>query len=139
MFAPNLRDLSVKSAKKLEDVINKEKSRHGEKSGIVPFRRLEFLLLGDLPELKNIYWNSLPFPCLKRMDIIRCPNLKKLPLDSQSGKHGGNGVIIRYTVKEWIETVEWIDEATKTRFLRSCLHVSETPNQDNQPHSSVPT
>ncbi|XP_009103983.2 LOW QUALITY PROTEIN: putative disease resistance protein At1g63350 [Brassica rapa] len=139
MFAPNLRDLSVKSAKKLEDVINKEKSRHGEKSGIVPFRRLEFLLLGDLPELKNIYWNSLPFPCLKRMDIIRCPNLKKLPLDSQSGKHGGNGVIIRYTVKEWIETVEWIDEATKTRFLRSCLHVSETQNQDNQPHSSVPT
>ncbi|RID79785.1 hypothetical protein BRARA_A02495, partial [Brassica rapa] len=122
MFAPNLRDLSVKSAKKLEDVINKEKSRHGEKSGIVPFRRLEFLLLGDLPELKNIYWNSLPFPCLKRMDIIRCPNLKKLPLDSQSGKHGGNGVIIRYTVKEWIETVEWIDEATKTRFLHSCLH-----------------
>ncbi|KAF3602473.1 hypothetical protein F2Q69_00036757 [Brassica cretica] len=139
MFAPNLRVLSVQFAKKL-DVINKEKSRHGgEKSGIVPFRRLEFLLLGDLPELKNIYWNPLPFPCLKRIDIIRCPNLKKLPLDSQSGKHGGNGVIIRYTVKEWIETVEWIDEATKTRFLRSCLHVCETPNQDNQPHSSVPT
>ncbi|KAH0903613.1 hypothetical protein HID58_043116 [Brassica napus] len=140
MFAPNLRVLSVQFAKQLEDVINKEKSRHGgEKSGIVPFRRLEFLLLGDLPELKNIYWNPLPFPCLKRIDIIRCPNLKKLPLDSQSGKHGGNGVIIRYTVKEWIETVEWIDEATKTRFLRSCLHVCETPNQDNQPHSSVPT
>ena len=95
MFAPNLRVLSVQFAKQLEDVINKEKGRQGEKSGIVPFRRLEFLLLGDLPELKNIYWNPLPFPCLKRIDIIRCPNLKKLPLDSQSGKHGGNGVIIK--------------------------------------------
>ncbi|KAF3531129.1 hypothetical protein DY000_02041320 [Brassica cretica] len=139
MFAPNLRVLSVQFAKQLEDVINKEKGRQGEKSGIVPFRRLEFLSLSDLPEMRNIYWNPLPFPCLKRIDINRCPNLKKLPLDSQSGKLGGNGVIIRYTVKEWIEAVEWIDEATKTRFLRSCLHICETPNQDNQPHSSVPT
>ncbi|CAF2075757.1 hypothetical protein Bca52824_086841 [Brassica carinata] len=139
MFAPNLRVLSVQFAKQLEDVINKEKSRHGEKSRIVPFRRLEYLLLGDLPELKNIYWNPLPFPCLKRIDIIECPNLKKLPLDSQSGKLGGNRVIIRYTEKEWIETVEWEDEATKIRFLRSCLHVCETQNQDQQTHSSVPT
>ncbi|KAG2317163.1 hypothetical protein Bca52824_020285 [Brassica carinata] len=138
MFAPNLRVLSVQFAKQLEDIINKEKGQQGEKSGIVPFQRLEFLTLGDLPELKNIYWNPLPFPCLKRVDVIECPNLKKLPLNSQSGKHGENGVIIRYTEKEWIETMEWEDEATKTRFLLSCLHVCETANQDQQPHSSVP-
>lgn len=136
MFAPNLRVLYVQFAKQLEDLINKEKGGQDKKSGIVPFRRLEFLLLGDLPELKNIYWNPLPFPCLKRIDIIRCPNLKKLPLDSQSGNHGENGVIIRYTEKEWIETVEWENEATETHFLPSCLHVCERSNQDPQSHSS---
>ncbi|ESQ29404.1 hypothetical protein EUTSA_v10023255mg [Eutrema salsugineum] len=120
MFAPNLRTLSVGSANQLEDIINKEKSCQGENSGMVPFRKLVSLTLCDLPMLKSIYWSPLPFPCLKRIDVIRCPNLNKLPLDSQSGT---NGLVIRYTVKEWIECVEWEDEATKTRFLLSCLHV----------------
>ncbi|CAH8353018.1 unnamed protein product [Eruca vesicaria subsp. sativa] len=121
MFAPNLRILSVQIANQLEDIINKDKGGQGEKSGIVPFRRLEFLTLAQLPKLKNIYWSPLPFPYLKRIDVISCPNLKQLPLNSQSGKYGEDGLIIRYTVKEWIETVEWEDDATKTRFFRANL------------------
>ncbi|KAF8114226.1 hypothetical protein N665_0040s0081 [Sinapis alba] len=139
MFAPNLRILNVQSANQLEDIVNKEKVGQGEKSGIVPFQRLEFLTLGDLPKLKNIYWRPLPFPYLKRIDVIICPNLKRLPLDSQSGQHGKDGIIIRYTVKEWLESMEWEDEATKTRFLRLCLHLQGTPSPDQQQSSSVPT
>ncbi|KAL0736928.1 hypothetical protein Bca4012_013138 [Brassica carinata] len=77
--------------------------------------------------------------CLKRIYVIICPNLNKLPLDSQSGQHGEDGIVIRYTVKEWLESLEWEDEATKTRFLLLCLHVRETPNPDQQQCSSVPT
>ncbi|AAF34847.1 hypothetical protein; 11196-13892 [Arabidopsis thaliana] len=117
MFAPNLKRLHVVSSNQLEDIINKEKAHDGEKSGIVPFPKLNELHLYNLRELKNIYWSPLPFPCLEKINVMGCPNLKKLPLDSKSGKHGGNGLIITHREMEWITRVEWEDEATKTRFL----------------------
>ncbi|CAA7029589.1 unnamed protein product [Microthlaspi erraticum] len=123
MFAPNLRTLVVNIANQLEDIISKEKVCEGDKSGMVPFQKLVTLVLVDLPELKSIYWRHLPFPCLKRFDVFGCSKLKKLPLDSQSGMHGENGLIIRYKEKEWIENVEWEDEATKKWFLHSSSQV----------------
>ncbi|KFK40143.1 hypothetical protein AALP_AA3G336200 [Arabis alpina] len=119
MFAPNLKDLHVVDASQLEDIINKEKACES-----VPFPKLIYLTLCNLPELGNIYWSPLPLPCLKQIDVAICPNLKKLPLDSQSGMHGEKGLVIRYREKTWIEAVEWHDEATKTRFLSSCEQVS---------------
>ncbi|CAN7026037.1 unnamed protein product [Brassica oleracea var. botrytis] len=123
MFAPSLKSLVVRYANKLEDVINNEKACEGEKSGIVPFPNLNRLVLDSLPKLKNIHWSPLPFPCLMRIDVFRCPNLRKLPLDSRSGMHGENAFTLRYTEKEWIDGVEWEDEATKTRFLLSTLQI----------------
>ncbi|KAG7658203.1 FAD/NAD(P)-binding domain superfamily [Arabidopsis suecica] len=120
IFAPRLRSLSVVFAEDLEDIINQEKACEGEKSGIVPFPELKYLRLGDLPKLKNIYRRPLPFLCLEKITIEECPNLRKLPLDSTSGKQGDNGCIIRYTDQRWIEGVKWADEATKKRFLPSC-------------------
>ena len=117
MFAPNLKRLHVVSSNQLEDIINTEKAHDGEKSGIVPFPKLNELHLYNLRELKNIYWSPLPFPCLEKINVMGCPNLKKLPLDSKSGKHGGNGLIITHREMKWITRVEWEDEATKTRFL----------------------
>ncbi|ESQ29136.1 hypothetical protein EUTSA_v10023263mg [Eutrema salsugineum] len=126
MFAPNLKSLTVFESPELEDIIHKEKACEGKESEIDPFRKLISLELCDLPELKNIYWSPLCFPCLERIDVTNCPNLKKLPLDSQSGTHAGNGLIIRYKEKEWFDGVEWEDEATKTRFLlSSCPQPSE--------------
>ncbi|KAJ4877352.1 Disease resistance protein (NBS-LRR class) family [Raphanus sativus] len=123
MFASNLRELDVLGAKELKDIINKEKASKGEDSGIVPFPKLILLRLDSLPELNNIHWKPLPFPCLKEIRVTGCPNLRKLPLDSRSGKHGENGLFISYSRKERIEYLEWKDEATKTRFLSSCKKI----------------
>ncbi|CAA0312006.1 unnamed protein product [Arabidopsis thaliana] len=123
IFAPRLRSLSVVYAKDLEDIINQEKACEGEKSGIVPFPELKYLRLGDLPKLKNIYRRPLPFLCLEKITIEECPNLRKLPLDSRSGKQGENGCTIRYKDSRWLEGVKWADEATEKRFLPLCRRV----------------
>jgi disease resistance protein RPS2 len=122
IFAPKLRSLSVVDAKDLEDIINEEKACEGEDSGIVPFPELKYLNLDDLPKLKNIYRRPLPFLCLEKITIGECPNLRKLPLDSRSGKQGENGCIIHYKDSRWLKGVKWADEATKKRFLPSCEH-----------------
>ncbi|KFK40577.1 hypothetical protein AALP_AA2G014300 [Arabis alpina] len=123
MFAPNIKVLTVGFVNQLEDIINKEKACGGEASGIIPFPRLINLTLDILPKLKNIYWRPLPLPCLKQIDVHKCPNLKKLPFDSHSGAHGEKGLVIRYREKEWIEGVEWEDQATETHFLSSCKKI----------------
>ncbi|CAH8256100.1 unnamed protein product [Arabidopsis lyrata] len=120
MFAPNLRKLYVSGANELEDIINKEKACEVQISGIVPFQKLKELILFQLGWLKNIYWSPLPFPCLQTVKVKRCQNLRKLPLNSKSGKQGDNGLVITYDETRWIEGVEWEDEATKIRFLSSC-------------------
>ncbi|XP_010418251.1 PREDICTED: probable disease resistance protein At1g63360 [Camelina sativa] len=122
MFAPNLRTLRIAGIKDIEDIINKEKACEVEESGNVPFQKLNDLSLEYLPKLKNIYWSPVPFPCLEEIYVWGCPNLKKLPLHSKSGKQGVNGCIIRYKSPGWIKDVEWEDQATKLRFLSSsCL------------------
>ncbi|EOA33613.1 hypothetical protein CARUB_v10019764mg [Capsella rubella] len=120
MFAPNLRVLGIFDAKDMEDIINRENACECEESVNIPFQKLNFLRLGYLPKLKNIYWSPLPFPCLEKIEVRNCPNLKKLPLDSKSGKQGENGCIIHYESPRWIKDVQWEDEATKIRFLSSC-------------------
>ncbi|KAG2327217.1 hypothetical protein Bca52824_009945 [Brassica carinata] len=121
MFAPNLKVLFVRGADELEDMIHKEKTIACEESGIVPFRKLEALRLIDLPELKKIYWRPLPFPCLTEFTVKRCPKLRKLPLSCKSGTSGEKGLVIKYGERGWLEGVEWEDEATKARFLPSCI------------------
>ncbi|CAA7034243.1 unnamed protein product [Microthlaspi erraticum] len=123
MFASNLKELEVRNADQLEDIINEKKACEGGESGIVPFPKLVSLKLRNLRELTNIYWSPLRFPCLKKFEVIECPYLKKLPLDSQSGIHGENELVVGYREESWIVRVEWEDEATKTRFLSSCKYV----------------
>ncbi|CAL9237738.1 unnamed protein product [Arabidopsis halleri] len=117
MFAPNLRKLCVEDGEDLEYIINKEKACEVQISGIVPFQKLKYLVLTKLPKLKNIYWSPLPFPCLHTVKVNGCQNLRKLPLNSKSGKQGIDGLVIQYGETRWIEGVEWEDEATKIRFF----------------------
>ncbi|XP_013613825.1 PREDICTED: disease resistance protein RPS5-like [Brassica oleracea var. oleracea] len=123
LFAPNLKALYVVSSAQVEDIISKEKAANiltEEVGTIIPFRKLEHFQVNSLPQLKSIYWNPLPFPRLRNFSIVMCPNLRKLPLNSRSGSSfEGEELVIHNGEQEWIDKVEWEDEATKERFLLS--------------------
>ncbi|ESQ35602.1 hypothetical protein EUTSA_v10006784mg [Eutrema salsugineum] len=117
LFAPNLTHLNVWNSSQVEEIISQEQA---SRLDIVPFRSLEYLHLWDLPELKSIYWSTLPFPCLNQINVQNnCRKLRKLPLDSQSCSAGAE-LVIEYGDEEWKAKVEWEDEATRLRFLPSC-------------------
>ncbi|KAH9666564.1 putative disease resistance protein [Citrus sinensis] len=87
------------------------------------FTELESLILRNASNLKRIYRDPLPFPQLKEILILKCPKLKKLPLNSSSAK--GRKIVI-YGEKEWWEELQWEDQATQNAFSPclavSCLH-----------------
>ncbi|KAK8350563.1 hypothetical protein V6Z11_1Z043000 [Gossypium hirsutum] len=120
ILAPNLRNLKIYLCDKMEEILNEGKL--GEVAGVIgipyakSFLKLETLYLFWLPKLKNIYWDALPFPCLKLIRINACRELKKLPLNSDSAK--GNQLSIEGS-KDWWATVEWENEATRDAFLPS--------------------
>ncbi|XP_010476182.1 PREDICTED: putative disease resistance protein At4g10780 [Camelina sativa] len=117
LFAPNLLHLEVKSLGRLEEVVSKEKTdKQQQLQGIVPFGKLETLVMLDLPVVESIYWTPLLFPCLREMYIELCPKLGKLPLDSKSVAEV-EGFVIKCEATDWIEGIEWEDEATRLRFL----------------------
>ncbi|XP_039060924.1 probable disease resistance protein At1g12290 [Hibiscus syriacus] len=119
-LAPNLRSLSIAGCAKMEEILSE--GRLGEVADVVgipfttPFLNLQTLSLCALPGLKSIYWDALPFPCLKRIEIVVCPKLKKLPLNSDSAK--GNHITIR-GYPYWWEQLEWENEATRNAFMPS--------------------
>ncbi|KAG7543506.1 P-loop containing nucleoside triphosphate hydrolase [Arabidopsis thaliana x Arabidopsis arenosa] len=122
MFAPNLINLRVGLLKQLEDIISKEKAANAlekDKCNVLPFQKLEYLSFHYLPELKSIYWQALPFHRLRSLYIDNCPKLRRLPLDSKS-VFNVDEFAIEYRGEEWIQGIEWEDEATRHRFLASC-------------------
>ncbi|RID40515.1 hypothetical protein BRARA_J00553 [Brassica rapa] len=112
LFAPNITSLEVLESGLLEAIISQEKAT----SVAIPFQKLKSLRLHNLATLKNIYWAPLPFPCLKTIHITECPELRKLPLDSQSVSRVEE-FAIKYKEEDWFERVKWDDEGTKFRFL----------------------
>ncbi|KAE8721197.1 putative Disease resistance protein family [Hibiscus syriacus] len=119
-LAPNLRYLGIAGCDNMEEILSE--GRLGDVADVVgipyptPFLNLQTLGIWDLPELKSIYWDALPFPCLKRIEINSCPKLKKLPLNSDSAK--GNHITIRGFRDGW-EQLEWENEATRNAFMPS--------------------
>ncbi|CAF1925205.1 BnaC05g09510D [Brassica napus] len=122
LFSPNLTYLCVVESKQLEEIISKDKAasvlKETHNDTVVPFKNLEDIVLDDLPELKSIFWSALPFERLKHFAVYTCVKLSKLPLDSKS--------ILKVEEfdfdceeEEWIQGIEWEDEATRNRFLPS--------------------
>ncbi|CAN6907983.1 unnamed protein product [Brassica oleracea] len=122
LFAPNLIHLALVNLMQLEEVVSIEEADEMQVQGIVLFGKLETLLMSDLPEVKSIYGTPLAFPCLREMDIEQCPKLGKLPLSSKSVAEVERFVII-YRSADWIERVNWEDEATRLLALKNCLRV----------------
>ncbi|KAB2043466.1 hypothetical protein ES319_D01G019500v1 [Gossypium barbadense] len=115
-LAPHLEALWIGECNGLEEIISEEKL--GEvaelKGNLNLFSKLEILFLHYLPKLKTIYRHALPFPQLKEIRIVKCPMLKKLPLNSNSAK--GQRLVIK-GAEGWWKDVEWEDESTKIAFL----------------------
>ncbi|KAF2301618.1 hypothetical protein GH714_028314 [Hevea brasiliensis] len=116
ILAPNLTHLFVRYNMHIEEIISVEKLddvQVGDEN-FNPFFKLEYLILAELPELKSIYPKALSFPSLKIIDVYKCPQLKKLPLNSSSA----NGGKVKIEAEErWWKDVEWEDDSTKTTFL----------------------
>lgn len=117
IFAPNLEELVVQDCHRMKEVIRG--GRWGESTDGRPylnvFAKLKTLNLFHLSNLKSIYPNALPFPCLESLTVNYCPNLNKLPLNSDSAQR------CRAIIKGdeyWWNGLEWEDEATRIAFLR---------------------
>ncbi|XP_054791653.1 probable disease resistance protein At5g63020 [Prosopis cineraria] len=113
--APLLQELVILGCESMEQVI-KEKEEATEDEDIVDsslFLSLVTLELSFLPKLKSIHKATLPFPSLKSITIYDCPELKKLPLDSNSAK-------LKLTLiqgpENWWNNLEWDDHAAKQIF-----------------------
>ncbi|TXG69200.1 hypothetical protein EZV62_004135 [Acer yangbiense] len=116
VFAQNLKFLFVANCLLMEEIISaREIGQVPEMMGnLNPFGKLEFLQLKDLQHLKSIYCNALPFLRLKDITVLRCRNLKKLPLDSNSTKE--RKIVIKGE-EGWWKELQWEDEATQNAFL----------------------
>ncbi|KDP37119.1 hypothetical protein JCGZ_06175 [Jatropha curcas] len=116
ILAPNLAVLRVTACEEMEEIIGigqLGRTLHAGES-LIPFAKLKVLVLEDLPKLKSIYCNALAFPSINKFKVLRCPLLKKLPLNSSSAR--GSSVVI-LGEEHWWKDVEWVDNATKTAFL----------------------
>ncbi|MBA0598572.1 hypothetical protein Gorai_008329 [Gossypium raimondii] len=117
ILVPNLRYLRLVQCIKIEEILSQGK--FGEVADVrvpypIPYLKLEKLVLCSLWKLKSVYWDVLPFPCLKCIFVGICPELKKLPLNSDSAK--GNRITIDGNEDWWAE-IEWENEATRQTFL----------------------
>ncbi|KAJ4718435.1 NBS-LRR type disease resistance protein [Melia azedarach] len=116
VFAPNLKRLYITNCSYMEEIISAEKL--GE--GLDFFTELRYLHLEKLPNLKCIYRKSLHFPQLGGIFISQCPELKKLPLDSNST----NQRKIRIRGEEdWWKKLQWEDQDTQNAFLPSFIEI----------------
>ncbi|KAG2256684.1 hypothetical protein Bca52824_075978 [Brassica carinata] len=112
IFAPNLTFVCVDGPSlELKEIVSREKVSGilNEGSSIVPFRKLHTIELISLVELESIYWKRLEFPSLKKMMIIDCPKLKKLPFSKERAYYFD----LRAHNEEWFGSLEWEHEATE--------------------------
>ncbi|KDO42265.1 hypothetical protein CISIN_1g0487892mg, partial [Citrus sinensis] len=117
LSAPNLKRVEIENCQDMEEIISSEKLSEVPAEvmeNLIPFARLERLILEELKNLKTIHSKALPFPCLKEMSVDGCPLLKKLPLDCNRGLE--RKIIIKGQRRWWNE-LQWYDEATQNAFL----------------------
>ncbi|KAK4279878.1 hypothetical protein QN277_011582 [Acacia crassicarpa] len=103
---PYLEILELRYCHLLEEVIS-------EDIGIVKnnlFSNLTSLRLEALKNLRSICTMTLEFPSLKEIKVYGCPNLKKLPFNSQSALKN-----LRLCGGDigWFNELKWEDEDTK--------------------------
>ncbi|GAV75442.1 NB-ARC domain-containing protein [Cephalotus follicularis] len=119
IIAPNLQYLMITGCKEMKEIIRERKlvSEFPEVlESFNPFTKLESLRLFGLSQLESIYPSSLSFPCLREMWVKGCPNLKKLPLNSNTAT-GNDSQFKIVGLEDWWKKLYWEDESTRTAFL----------------------
>ena len=116
VYAPSLEWLMVTGSDKMEEIIGSDEGGNSEikQQFLSIFLRLEKLCLKDLPNLKSIYSRALPFPSLRKIKVIRCPNLRKLPLKHSNS--ATNTLEIIEGEPSWWEELEWEDDNLEGTF-----------------------
>ncbi|KAL5735555.1 hypothetical protein ACOSQ2_030343 [Xanthoceras sorbifolium] len=116
ILAPELKSVVVSSCLNMTKIINMDKlcDIPEKMRSTIPFSKLESLELQHLENLQCIYSNALPFRHLKNIKVIGCPELKTLPLDSNSALEGR---VVIEGEQQWWEHLVWEDEATGNAFL----------------------
>ncbi|KAL6335016.1 hypothetical protein AAG906_023821 [Vitis piasezkii] len=110
IYIPSLEDLEAGECDSMKEVIG-DTSVVSENFGI--FSRLKILSLSNLPNLESISGRALTFPSLTNLWVKKCPNLRKLPFDSNSARSSLKTI---RGESEWWEGLQWDDETTKHTF-----------------------
>ena len=115
IYAPSLELLSVGDSQEMEEIIGSDECGDSEieQQNLSVFSRLVKLTLVAVPNLKSIYKWALPFPSLKEIGVIGCPNLRKLPLNSNSATNTLKKIEGHLT---WWEELEWENDNLKHTF-----------------------
>ncbi|RVW94077.1 putative disease resistance protein [Vitis vinifera] len=115
IYAPSLELLSVGDSQEMEEIIGSDECGDSEieQQNLSVFSRLVKLTLVAVPNLKSIYKWALPFPSLKEIGVIGCPNLRKLPLNSNSATNTLKKIEGHLT---WWEELEWENDNLKRTF-----------------------
>ncbi|GAB4845274.1 hypothetical protein Ancab_038683 [Ancistrocladus abbreviatus] len=116
-FATNLESLIIWCCKGMKKVIGQADNRVTEairEQTEAPFSKLKVLRLCNLQQLESICEDSLPFPCLNKVWIAGCPQLKRLPV-STNRMYGSKIEII--ASEGWWNELQWDDRASRTIFI----------------------
>ncbi|KAJ4846857.1 hypothetical protein Tsubulata_041987 [Turnera subulata] len=113
IHAPRVQTLKISNCHSIVEVIgdNSGPAGTGQRQNI--FSYLKDLILEDLPMLRTIYKQALSFPFLARIKVAGCPNLRKLPLDSNSANNSLKEIC---GAESWWDQLQWKNGATKHIF-----------------------
>ncbi|OMO74644.1 Disease resistance protein [Corchorus capsularis] len=120
LFTPNLllqslEDLRVSHCRQMEKIVGMEQE---EEEGFVEsntktFPMLKSLSVCHLPNLKTIFMGILRCDSLQVLEVIGCPNLKRLPFSSLLLPSSLDKIL---TTIEWWESLEWDHPNAKNAF-----------------------
>lgn len=108
---PMLETVYLFYCREMEDVVMEEEVV--EEDFVNAFSKLRIISIRDAPKLMSICSKAMVFPCLKRIAVIDCPNLRKLPLKA----HDVSEMPTVYCSKEWWGNLVWEDTHTKATFF----------------------
>ncbi|KAK2993058.1 hypothetical protein RJ640_024932 [Escallonia rubra] len=109
-----LQHLEIEDCIGIVQVIN-QNDIAGQTSCALP--KLQEVKLLDMPNLSSIWVDeSLEWPCLERLEILRCPSLKRLPFSNTNAPK----LSCISTEQDWWEALQWQRQEVKEQFQQYC-------------------